>query len=196
MTSYRVISEPYQKRNDFLPAHRAMRGDSTVERRVTTVDAPDVIAALGQAINERQHSGRSIISLEEMLPQEVLYFSDEELTLALRQPEGGTPAGEPDKVCPDDYEDQAIYGTVTFNDAVEEVAKVLRETLIPGLHFTLISSDDGDQYVVLEIRDEATGTYRSTTSATKDLIQDRNSVGWDGVLSIAKALINAVSELV
>lgn len=200
MAQYRIISEPYDKQPQVnARAHRRLRGDDTVDRVVTTVQAASILAAMMEStlgVQNHDHRGRSITSIEEVLPAEALYFSDEELTTALLQPETGTPFGEPEKLDPDTFEQRVIYDTVVFNDAVEEVAKVLRETLLPGLYFTVIGSDDGDQSALVEIRDEATGNYRSTTSAMKDLIQDRAAVGWDGALSIAKALISTVSPLV
>ncbi|MGY4541189.1 hypothetical protein ACVWY0_001098 [Arthrobacter sp. UYNi723] len=197
MTKYRVISEPYRldRFSPTVPTHRRVRGDDSIQRVVTYVDAPDVLVALNEAINLTDHRKHSITSVEEVIPSEALYFSDQELTDALLRQEGDEPVAGPETLHPDDYAGKVIYEQADFTDTVESVATILRDTLLPGLSITLVGDFD-DNFTVLDLRDEATGTYRSTTADVKELIQDRSAIGWDGILSIAKALIAAAEPLV
>jgi hypothetical protein len=201
MTKYRVISEPYRldRFSSTVPTHRRVRGDSSVRRLVTTVEAPDILVALNDIIDLADHRKRSIISIEEVVPAEALYFSDQEITEALSQPNAEDEEalfGEPETLSAEKYsDDEVIYESMKFNDIVESVAKRVSAYLLPGLGLTIISNLY-NAYAMVEIRDEATGNYLSTPVDMGDLIQDRSAVGWDGILSIAKALIAAAESLV
>lgn len=197
MSKYRVISEPYRldRFAPTIPTHRRIRGDDSVQRVVTYVDAPDVLVALNEAIRLTDHRKHSITSIEEVVPSEALYFSDQKLTGALGQQEHDETSDGPEKLDPEDYAGKVIYEQADFTDTVESVATILRDTLLPGLSITLVGDFD-DNFTVFDIRDEATGTYRSTTADVKELIQDQSAVGWDGILSIAKALISHAEPLV
>jgi hypothetical protein len=197
MTKFRVISEPFRldRFSPTIPTHRRMRGDRSVQRKVTVVEADTVFEALSRAVELGDHRKHSITSIEEMFPVEALSVTDEQLTAALRR----TGRFEDPDQCasvldPDDFEGETLYESPNFNDTVESVAEVLGDTLLPGLYLTVASDMDGASGIV-EIRDEATGQYRAETSDMRRLIEDRSATGWDGVLSIAKALIAAAGPL-
>lgn len=197
MPTFRIISEPYRldRFSPTVPTHRRVRGDESVQRKVTTVDAPDLFVALNTAIELRDHRKHSITSIEEIFPGEALYFTDEQITAALRQPAGYNPLADLEKLHPADYAGQNLYESADFVDTVESVTKILDSTLLPGLSLTIVGDFD-DNYTIIDIRDVVTGLYRSTTADVKDLIQDRAATGWDGILSIARALIAAAEPLV
>lgn len=197
MTQYRVVSEPYTGQ-PFVNAerHRRLRGDDTDRRLVTEVSAPDILVALNRAIEIGDHAGRSITSLGELLPAEALYFSDAELTAALRHDEDAEPSNDPEKLYPEEFEGRVLYDQASFEDIVESVVKVLRNTLLPGLSIKVIASDEGNQAAMLEVYDEATGVYHAKFGEMKTLIEDRSAIGWEGILSIAKAVISTAAPLV
>lgn len=145
--------------------------------------------ALTRAIELRDHRKHSITSIEEVFPVEALYFSDEQITAALQQ--GSTQSQE--KLEPVDFEG-SLYETAGFNDTVESVAEILGDTLLPGLFLTVAEDLDGAN-AIIHIRDQATGDYRATTAEMKRLIQDRSAEGWDGVISIARAIIDTAEPL-
>jgi hypothetical protein len=196
MPKFRVISEPYRldRFSPTVPTHRRIRGDESVQRKVTIVDAEDLFAAVNKATELRDHRKHSITSIEEIYPAEALYFSDEQITAALRQPAGYDPLTDCEKLHPDDYVGQNLYDSADFADTVESVAKILGNTLLPGLSVSMVGDFD-DNYTVIDIRDVATGLYCSTTAEVKSLILDRDATGWDGILSIARALIDTAAPL-
>jgi hypothetical protein len=172
-----------------------VRGDDSVQRTVTIVDAPDLFAALNAVIELRDHRKPSITSIEEVFPVEALHFTDEQLNAVLRLPDSAAAAAdEAGRLAPEDYHGEIIYDRADFVDIVESVAKLLGAALLPGLSVSMVGDFD-DNYTVIDIRDVATGLYVSTTADVKSLIQDRSAVGWDGILSVAKSLIAAAEPL-
>jgi hypothetical protein len=198
MPKFRVISEPYRldRFSPTIPTHRRIRGDESVERKVTIIDAEDLFVALHKTIELRDHRKHSITSIEEIVPSEALYFTDEQLNAVLRlTDDGAAAADEAGRLAPEDYHGEIVYERADFVDIVESVAKLLGATLLPGLSVSMVGDFD-DNYTVIDIRDVATGLYVSTTSDIKDLTHDRSAVGWDGILSVARALIAAAEPLV
>lgn len=192
MPNFRVISEPYRldRFSPTIPTHRRVRGDETVQRIVTTVEAHDVITALTEAIKLGDHRKHSITSIEEVFPSEALYFSDDQITDTLQK--GSTQSQE--KLDPEDFEGN-LYEAFDFNDTVVSVAEILGDTLLPGLFLTVAEDMDGAN-AIIHVRDQATGDYRATTAEMKRLIQDHTAEGWDGVISIARAIIDTAAPLV
>lgn len=191
MPTFRIISEPYRldRFSSTIPTHRRIRGDESVQRNVTTVDAPDIIMALTLAIEQRDHRRHSITSIEEIYPVEALAFGDDEIAAALKQ--GSTQSQE--RLAPEDFEGN-LYEEAGFNDTVASVAEILGDTLLPGLFLTVAEDLDGAN-AIIHVRDQATGDYRATTTEMKRLINDHSAEGWDGVLSIARAIIDTVWPL-
>ncbi|MCB5280644.1 hypothetical protein [Arthrobacter sp. ES1] len=191
MPKFRVISEPYRldRFSPAVPTHRRIRGDESVQRKVTVIDADDLFVALHQTIELREHRKRSITSIEEVFPAEALYFSDDEIAAALKQ--GSTQSQE--KLDPEDFEGN-LYEEAGFNDTVASVAEILGDTLLPGMFLTVAEDMDGANAIV-HVRDAATGDYRAATAEMKRMIQDHSAEGWNGVLSIARAIIDTAEPL-
>lgn len=195
MPTYRVISEPWPVGHPIKEdSRRRMRGDASVRRLVTTVDAPDFPAAVILAMVDSAHGSRNITSVEELVPAIALYVSDNELTDLLRQENDAEHDQEP--LHPADYEaDETIFGSADFNGTVELVAAKLGESFLPGLFLTVVDDLDG-AHALIQIRDEATGTYLAKTADMDDLIQDAEAPGWSAILSIASAILYQAQELV
>lgn len=193
MPQFRLISEPPQvgfQLKDNVP--RRLRGDASVRRVVAVVDAPDILAALQGLTAE--HGDQSVISVEEIIPAIALYISDEELTELLMQDNDDTYDQEP--LHPGDYDtDEVIFEAADFNTNVERVAAKLGERFLPGLFLTIVSNLDGD-HALIQVRDEATGIYRTKTAAMDELSHDPEATGWQGILAIANAVIAQAQELV
>ena len=191
MPQFRLISEPppvgFQLKDN---VGRRLRGDTSVRRVVTVVDAPDILAVL-QGL---KHGDHSVTSVEEIIPAISLYVSDEELTELLMQDNDDLHDQEP--LHPADYDaDEIIAGAADFNTNVERVAAKLGERFLPGLFLTIVGNLDGD-HALIQVRDEATGIYRTTTADMDDLTHDPEATGWPGILAIARAVIAQAQELV
>lgn len=107
---------------------------------------------------------------------------------------GCTPTG-----CRGIYEDDAepLYDGPDVDSAIIEVTRALYESeLIPGLGVSIerYESDD-ESWAIIAIYDGALRHYRSIGTATGRLTDDWSATGWDGVLAIARALINVASDL-
>lgn len=200
MSEYRVISEPYQVLNPMgpTPKHRRVRGDAGVKRVITIVSAPDIFVAMHEAITQPEHQKRSITSIEEQFPVDALYFSDQDISDALRRLDLRIHDPESDlfeKLDPEDFNPDEALDPFTFATTFPLVATILADTLLPGLGLTVVADLD-NSHVIVEMRDEATGTYRSSFVDIRDLIQDRSATGWNSVISIARAVISRTEDLV
>lgn len=197
MTKFRVISEPFRldRFSPTIPTHRRLRGDESVQRKVTVVEADNVFEALSRAVELGDHRKHSITSVEEVYPSEALSFTDEQLTTALSRPGGDKDIPDLERFVPEEYAGETVYDRSDFIDIVEWVAMLLGATLVRGMSLSIVGDFD-DQYAVVEVRDAATGLHVSTTAGLKALTQDRSAAGWDGVLSIARALIATAGPLV
>lgn len=196
MPEYRIVSEPISAQQKLANStQRAQRGDPAIDRTIQKVSAPNIYTAMMMAVEGGQHKGSSIISLEELLPAEAVFYSDDQLADALMRADVDKNDTEvTERLYPEDYTEVVIYDTPSFNDTVSTVIDILRDTLVPGLHLTLSESEEGN-WAMLEVRDDATGIYLATSAATKDLIDDRGAVGFDGLISIARAVINRAAPL-
>lgn len=195
MPEYRIVSEV-----DSGPDHRSPRGERLrldEARLVTVIDAEDFQDAVYRSsFIEPRHTWRRIVSVEELHPG--FSFTDEEITAALTSP--ADPFGEVNRapmVDPADFAaDEASYGSGDFIWTVHAVAEALRESgLVPGLHLSLLHSDQGVDYSMVEVHDDARGTYLSRGSELQRLTDDRAATGWTGVLAIARALIGLSNDL-
>lgn len=158
------------------------------------INAPDVLAAASQAMSDSICKDHTITLIEEIIPAIALYVSDQELSDLLMQEE--TEHHDQEPLHPADWEsDQVVFRTEHFNTAVEKVTAKLGESFLPGLFLTVVNDLDGD-HALIQMRDEATGHYRTKTAPLEDLIQDRDATGWTAILAIASAVIAQAAELI
>ncbi|MCI4659624.1 hypothetical protein [Cryobacterium zhongshanensis] len=135
----------------------------------------------------RENRSPRIVSAEELLELDTSEITDADITHALTV---GYETLEPN-----DYAGLNLYDQNDFEWTVNKVVEALRENgLVPGLNLSILMNPEGYcDYTMVEIRDSASNTYRSVGRDPKRLMNDRSLTGWDGILSIARALIEVVA---
>ena len=159
---------------------------------MTALWAPDILVAIHEAGVSPEHTSRSITSVEERVPVEALHFSDEDIIKALLQSSDGSGKFDPK----DMPEGSPFYKRDRFDNIVHLAAKLLAMSFIPGLHISFMDSKNKDHYAVVEVRDDTTGTYLVTKVAKHELTKDHDATGCNGLLSIARALIDIAEPLI
>lgn len=203
MPQYRIISEL-----DDSIEHRNSRGTVLArgEKRIVTTAKASNLTDIMLNIDRNdpdyeEHQDRRIISIEEIHPG--YSYTDEQLTAML------TGQSTTDEMLRQSYaleheiledSDSPCYLSspgIDFISTVDDVVEALRGfDAVPGLHLSLLQNGEGFvDYTMVEIHDEATGTYRSVGCDIKNLTDDRAASGWDGVLAIARRLIQISNEL-
>lgn len=197
---YRVISEPAAAEN--IRTSRGTPRPWGEDRVVDMIKAISASAALNQAQVSGRHGLNRIISVEELIPERRV--SNAEITVALTD---GTHSAEPYfaqdfALDPEDYEESDLscyYASpgIDFITTAYDIAEALRASgLCPGLHLGLLQNESGFvDYLKVEVRDEATNTYRSVGADVKHLTDDPRAFGWHGVLAIARRLISLSEPL-
>lgn len=190
MPSYRIISEPHPDSDHRTPrglllTGPGVAGPGVAGRIVTTHEAPTLASALDSPEACEAHRGRRIISAEEIHPG--LVVTDEQIRRAMVEGMSFDPYED---------DDSPLYGGGDFTDTVADVAEALRDSgLAPGLHLSLLTADGCVDYAMVEIYDEVRGIYLARGSELKRLTEDRSAAGLDGLVAIARALINISNDL-
>lgn len=192
MPKYRIISEV-----DPGPDHREPRGERLrldEARLVTDVEAGSLAEAAGNARDTEPHRERRIVSVEEIHPG--FTFSDEQITAGLTSPAGhwtDRPMIDPAEFT----DDKVIFGDGDCVWTVHAIAEALRDSgLVPGLHLSLLQNNEGwVDYSMIEIRDDARDLYLSVGAEPRDLTDDGDAAGWNGVLAVARELISISNHL-
>lgn len=190
MPQYRIVVQ-----KNVSPGAKLRAPRSTDLKDVETFDV--IATSLVNAVLKvniqfgRENRSPRIVSAEEIFTLDPSEITDDEITHALT-------TGSPDYLTlePDDYDGIALYMGDSFDRTVNDVAEALRESgLVPGLNLSLLMNGEGwCDYSMVEIHDTASGTYRSVGRELKHLILDRDLTGWDGILSIARALIGITAS--
>lgn len=169
--------------------HRDPR--STESAYSVIVDADSIDAALIKVANKQQAADR-VVAIEELAPAPVV--TDEDIIQALT-----VTADEYDRMVLDEYEDNGVmYETFYFLDTCQSVARALSSSgLAPGLTLSLVAphTETGPDYVMIEVFDHATGTYRTDGCQIKHMTTDRSATGKAGVIAIAHAIIDVAQPL-
>lgn len=123
-----------------------------------------------------------LVSVEELYELDPSALSDAAIESVLRS--------SPNPVAVDDYEG-IVISQDNLVSHIRDVAEALRgsETL-PGLTLTV----DDEDYVMVEIHDQATGTYRSVGRQAEHLIGGSSMTGKEGLISIARSLVETVAS--
>lgn len=186
MPRYRIVSELDQGAEHREPRGAALRLDEA--RLVTVVEAESLHDAvfLSHVVKPR-HTDRRIVSVEEVHPG--FAHTDDEIGRAL-----GTPEGSPtDEQLVDPM---ASTGDAYDPDLVAQVVHGLRESgLVPGLNVSVLANDPDEPYAMVEVFDDALGTYRSIGVEVRRIADDREATGWDAILSVARGLIALSRDL-
>ena len=198
MPKYRIISEP-----DTTAEIRAHRGALLHEDgdRHRSVHVTDSISELMNDLASgdphlAEHSMRRITSIEEIGPS--LSFTNGQLNAAFAGPDGDF--NDEALIEREDFESDTIplYYRDDYHQIAERVVYALRASgLVPGLEISLLNNSDGCiDYTMIEVADEAMiGTYRSLGCELKHLSDDRQAIGWDGVLALAHGIVALANDL-
>lgn len=173
---YRVLTQ----KKTFAKNGRRPWGDRNAPTTATIVTASAMEMAIYQ-VHEAKPK-RKVVSVEEVGP--VVWFSDEELTKALLESE------QPGYELRDD---QSVYESSDFTYTVQGVITGLCDSgLLTGLSLSLNENDD---YAMIEAY-VCDNQYRATGVEIKNLTDDHNATGWDGVLAIARAVVRLASDVI
>jgi len=186
MPTFRIVVQ-----TNISPAatSRAQRASTAGGAEVRTVEAATLVKAVASL--EASYAGHEqpprIVSVEELLT--IRPITDEALVDALTRGELPLELDEDDTV-PLFDQPTALISTI------EDVARELRDTgTVPGLHVSILRDDVGvPEYVMVEVHDEATASYRSVGREASNLVGDRNVAGRAATLSVARCLIETVTS--
>lgn len=167
----------------------SMRQPGNVLNKTVMVYAVSAVSALLKVKNQFDREGLKprIVAVREMLRIDVDELTDDELTRLL------TMYDHLDD--PDDWDGIDI---AEDDDAqiVSNVCAAIRDSdLIPGLESSMCWNGEYVDYVMIEAYDDGEGLYRSFGSEPRRLFADSTvTSGWDGVLSLARGIIEEVSR--
>lgn len=184
MPKYRISVQ-----EDLDPDAARRRTRDVRPARYEFVESTSLEAALA-VVRAGARPGDRIIGVEESLRFDDV--TDAQILAALTSAE----LEEQDRLRPEDYEGYAFEMDTDVAGTVQDIATALRQSgLVSGLTVTIEHNGENfADYVMVEIYDACAAHYRSTGSETRHLIEDRQMVGWDAIVSIARTLIQIVSE--
>lgn len=173
-----------------MQAPRTFATSSDVETiAVTSTSLTNALLKVGIQFGRENRSPR-IISAEEILHFDTSEITDADITQALT-------VGLPDymELDPDEYDGVELYDDDDYEWIVHKVAEALRTNgLVPGLSLSVLMNSEGYcDYALVETYDTALGTYRVVGRDPRRLIGDRSLAGWEGILSIARTLMDIVA---
>lgn len=161
-----------------------------VLNKTVMVYAVSAVSALLKVKNQFDREGLKprIIAVREMLRIDVDELTDDELTRLL------TMYDHLDD--PDDWDEIDIAEDDDDAQIVSNVCAAIRDSdLIPGLESSMCWNGEYVDYVMIEAYDDGEGLYRSFGSEPRRLFADSTvTSGWDGVLSLARGIIEEVSR--
>ncbi len=130
-----------------------------------------------------------IVSAEELLVVDPASITDDRLVEAL------TRAAD-ERIEFDEFGQEPLADRKDFAYLVRDVARALHHSgIIPGLDVTIEHNNWEDpEFVMVEVVDRATHTYRSVGRLPESLTKDAEAAGREGYLAIARALIETVVD--
>jgi hypothetical protein len=180
MPAYRIV---VQTKVSPSAKFRAPRSTPVKDLETIEIIATSLTAALlkvGIQFGREKRTPR-IVSAEELLHIDTSEITDADITQALTV---GLPGFM--ELDPDDYDGRVLYDETDFEFIVVKVAEALRENdLVPSLNMSILMN---------EVYDAASNGYRSVGRDPRRLIADRSLVGWDGIVSIARTLMEIVAS--
>ncbi len=183
MPTFRIVSAPDPAARHRDPRGAALRQDD--QRLMTVLDARSLAEAAVDARDTAPHRERRITSVEEIHPG--FCHPDAEISRVLAQVED--PDGLEGRTTP-------LCDDIDFVDFVQRVIGALRDSdLVPGLSISVLANDPDECYAMIEVFDDIRGVYLARGTEVRRLIEDRDAVGWDGVISIARGVIAFSNDL-
>lgn len=190
MPQYRIVVQMNVSPGTMLREPRSTESNNVETIDIISTSLTNALLKVGIKLGRENRSPR-IVSAEEVFTLDASEITDDEITNALT-------VDIPDYIAldPGEYAGCSLYLGSDFEMTAQKVAEALRESgLVPGLNLSLLMNGEGYcDYTMVEIHDTASGTYRSVGREPKHLIVDRDLAGWDGILSIARALIEIVAS--
>lgn len=190
MPTYRVVFQGLVSSDAPTRASRAAKDAGT---HFFDLDADSVAEAVTRANSLRTPPAvdARLVSVEELLKLDTDQLTDQQIQDAL--------TNGPAPVDLAAYQGVNLYEQYRVNElpgALDDVVAALRESnLIPGLTVSILRDSDGSHdYNMVEIFDEATGTYRAIGRDGRDLITDRSLTGSAALVDLARTLLEAVAE--
>ncbi|MFI9629301.1 hypothetical protein [Streptomyces sp. NPDC052042] len=194
MPEYRIISEIDQEATS--REARGARPPADTARLLTVLEAESVHDALYRSMFVTpRHGNRRVISVEELHPG--FSYWDEEITAAITRPHPLTP-DEPPLIERDLYEGdrRPLSQRGDLVSTVKKVVEALRDSgLVPGLTVSVLDDEADDPYAMVEVYDDARHLYLAQGTEARRLTDDPETVGWDGILAIARGLIDVSNPL-
>lgn len=189
MPNYRIVVQTKIAPGAKFRAPRATAYNEVETIDITATTLTNALLKLNIQLGRENRKPR-IVSAEEILDIDSGEITDDDLTKALTVDLDDYMALDPD-----DYDGVLLYEQDDFEWTVHKIAEGLRESgIVPGLNLSLLMTGEGYcDYTMVEIRDEASGSYRSVGRDSKHLIGDRSLTGWEGIVSIARTLIEIVA---
>lgn len=174
---------------------RRVRGIEHESTSAETFVAPTLIDAVRELTARVGEAGWNprIVAVEEISTFASQDITDEQIAKALTED-----CDEFDRLDPDEFDDQTtIYVDIDFEYLAQRVQRCLSTSgLVPGLELSLLHAEGGGvEYTMVEVYDHALKTYRSKGCELKHLTDNRDATGFDGVIAIARALINTAQDL-
>ena len=162
---------------------RSARSSAFSDVKTTLVSAPSLTyAALKHSVQSATSTQPPrLVSVEEVLEVSPDSLTDDALIRAL------THNVSPIEI--DAYSDVVLAKTDDLSSHLRDVADALRESgLIPGISLTF----EEEGYVMVEIHDQATATYRAAHRHSRELAGDATLTGREAFVSIARSLVHTV----
>lgn len=158
--------------------------------KTVSVYAVSAVSALLKVKTRFDRAGESprIVSVREMLRIDVDEITDDRLTELLTEHDH---LGDPD-----DWDGLDLRNDSDDADTVSKICAALRDSdLIPGLECSMCWNGEYVDYVMIECFDDCEGVYRSFGTEPSWLFADSGkTVGWEGILSLARGIIWDVSS--
>ena len=130
-----------------------------------------------------------IVSAEEVLKLDVAELNDQMLTDALL----GADTFDGEAV--EDYDKVSIRDDSELHVLVDKICLALQESGIAPMNSSSVANGEGwVDYMMIEVFDQPSGTYRAFGSEPEDLAVDRDASGWNAVLSLTRGILSEASE--
>ena len=131
-----------------------------------------------------------IVAVEELADWAVAKYSEDQIADILRALDY-----EPGGDVPELFYRSSVNNLPFLNDEtiIEVAFNVV--THLSGFYGATLTPDPGGDAVILEVYDIATDTYRGNTVKTKNLSDDPYAEGYDGLIALARGVINHLAAL-
>lgn len=188
MPTFRIVLQAHVAPDAPTRAPRSVGSYNDFRTSIVTAEDIAQAAALAEAqsLLSKATPRPRIVTIEETYPIDPSNITDQELLAALAQHD--------EALVSEEYAGKPLVERADYPSIINDVAEALRDETLPGLTLSLLGGIEGPiDYVMVEIHDLATSGYRSAGRNPNELIGDESLTGREGVLSIARALVQTVA---